>query len=217
MAEDRIGGRVLIDEIIPARTARAYTLARGSVMRVIDAEGQQAADVVAYNLHRLEEALSTEITTVILRTTSPSTGQTLYSTEWNTMLTIVGDTVRTNYLPGAICSDEANFFRYGVRGSLNCRDNLAAAVGPWGVTKQQVQGALGAFLNLKYWPDGRTDILEPISKPGDYVELRAEMDLLVAVSACPQELNACNAWNPTSLGMLIYEPAAAGTPSPTPG
>jgi uncharacterized protein len=211
MAEHRIAGRVLIDEVIPARTARAYTLARGSVMRVIDAEGQQAADVVAYNLHRLEEALSTEITTVILRTTSPSTGQVLYSTEWHPMLTIVSDTVRTNYLPGAICSDEANIFRYGVRGTVNCRDNLAAAVAPWGVTKQQVQGALGAFLNLKYWPDGRTDILEPISKPGDYLELRAEMDLLVAVSACPQELNACNAWHPTSLGVVVYEPDAEGT------
>jgi uncharacterized protein YcgI (DUF1989 family) len=200
-------GRKLVDEVIPARTARAYTMTRGTVMRVIDSEGQQAADVVAYNLHELEEALSTEITTVALRTTSPSTGKILYSTEWRPMFTIVGDTVGTNYLPGAICSDEANVFRYGVRGTLNCRDNLAAALAPWGVTKRQVQGALGAFLNLTYWPDGRTDILEPISKPGDYVELRAEMDLLVGVSACPQVNNICNAWNPTPLGVVVYEPS----------
>ena len=201
-------GRKLVDEVIPARTARAYTMTRGTVMRVIDSEGKQAADVVAYNLHGLEEALSTEITTVALRTTSPSTGKILYSTEWRPMFTIVGDTVGTNYLPGAICSDEANIFRYGARGTLNCRDNLAAALAPWGVTKRQVQGALGAFLNLEYWPDGRTDILEPISKPGDHVELRAEMDLLVAVSACPQVNNICNGWNPTPLGVVIYEPPA---------
>lgn len=184
-------------------------MTKGQVLRVVDIEGQQAADIVAYNLHATAEGLSTEVTVQILRTSNPSTGQTLYSIEWNPMLTIVADTVHTNYLPGEICSDEANFFRYGVRGSVNCRDNLAASVAPWGVTKGQVHGAFAPFLNMAYLPDGRTMIQEPASKAGDYVELRAEMDIVIGISACPQVLNACNAYNPTPLGINLYEPVAS--------
>ena len=184
----------------------ALPMTKGQILRVVDVDGQQAADIVAYNQHSPAEGLSTEVTVQILRTSNPQTGQTLYSIEWNPILTIVADTVGTNYLPGEICSDEANFFRYGVRGSVNCRDNLAAAVAPWGISKAQVHGAFAAFLNMGYLPDGRTLIQEPISKPGDYVDLRAEMDIVIAVSACPQILNACNAFNPTPLGIVLYEP-----------
>jgi len=199
-------GVQVFEKTIPASTAMALPMTKGQILRVVDAQGQQAADLIAYNLHAIGEGLSTEVTVQILRTSNPSTGQTLYSIEWNPMLTIVADTVRTNYLPGEICSDEANFFRYGVRGSVNCRDNLAAAVAAWGVTKGQVHGAFAAFLNMAYLPDGRTVVQEPVSKAGDYVELRAEMDVLVAISACPQTLNCCNAYNPTPLGIVLYEP-----------
>lgn len=205
-------GVQVFEKTIPARTAMALPMTKGQILRVVDAEGQQAADIVAYNRQATAEGLSTEVTVQILRTSNPSTGQTLYSIEWNPILTIVADTVRTNYLPGEICSDEANFFRYGIRGSVNCRDNLAAAVAPWGVTKGQVHGAFAAFLNMAYLSDGRTTIQEPVSKAGDYVELRAEMDIVIAISACPQVLNACNAFNPTPLGIVLYEPAG---PSPS--
>jgi uncharacterized protein YcgI (DUF1989 family) len=202
-------GRPRLERVIPAGTAEAFAVTRGQVVRIVDVEGQQAVDVVAYNLHATDEALSTEITVLILRTSNPSTGHTLYSTEWHPMLTIVADTVRTNYLPGAICSDEANFFRYGIRGTLNCRDNLALAVAPWGISKRQVQGALGAFINMAYLPDGRTEIQYPISRAGDYVEVRAEMDLLIGVSACPQVRNPCNAYNPTPVGVVLFDADAA--------
>lgn len=205
-------GAQVLEHTIAARTAMALPMNKGQVLRVVDVEGQQAADIIAYNRRATAEGLSTEVTVQILRTSNPQVGQTLYSIEWNPMLTIVADTVRTNYLPGEICSDEANFFRYGVRGSVNCRDNLAAAVAPWGVSKSQVHGAYAAFLNMGFLPDGRTLIQEPVSKPGDYVELRAEMDIVIAVSACPQILNACNAYNPTPLGIVLHE--AAG-PSPS--
>src|SRR5262245_54059967 len=196
----------VFDKTIPASTATAFPMAKGQILRVVDVEGQQAADIIAYKRDATTEGLSTEVTVQILRTSNPSTGQTLYSIEWNPMLAIVADTIRTNYLPGEICSDEANFFRYGVRGTVNCRDNLAAAVAPWGITKAQVHGAFAAFLNMGFLPDGRTTIQEPISKPGDYVEIRAEMDIVIAVSACPQVLNGCNAYNPTPLGVVLYEP-----------
>jgi len=202
-------GVQLLEKTIAARTAMALPMSKGQILRVVDLEGQQAADIVAYNRHSTAEGLSTEVTIQILRTSNPQTGQTLYSIEWNPILTVVADTVGTNYLPGEICSDEANFFRYGVRGSVNCRDNLAAAVAQWGVSKAQVHGAFAAFLNMGYLPDGRTLIQEPISKPGDYVDLRAEMDIVIAVSACPQVLNACNAFNPTPLGIVLYEPGVS--------
>jgi uncharacterized protein YcgI (DUF1989 family) len=202
-------GVQVLEKTIEARTAVALPMGKGQILRVVDLEGQQAADIVAYNRHSTVEGLSTEVTVQILRTSNPQAGQTIYSIEWNPMLTIIADSVGTNYLPGEICSDEANFFRYGVRGSVNCRDNLAVAVAPWGVSKAQVHGAFAAFLNMGYLPDGRTVIQEPISKPGDYLDLRAEMDVVIAISACPQILNACNAYNPTPLGIVLYEPASS--------
>jgi uncharacterized protein len=203
-----IDGIVLKDVVVPAREYTAFVMEKNQVLRIIDMEGKQVVDVAGFNILELEERLNAEITMLLNGSIRPTTGHVLYSDDCNPMFTIVADSVGRNYLAGAVCSEEANFARWRVHETRNCRDNFAMAVAPWGITKRQVQGAFAAFLNMVHHRDGRTEIIEPTSKPGDYVELRAEMNMLVAVSNCPQERNACNGWNPTPIKLLLCAPTA---------
>lgn len=199
-------GTIVKEEVIPAREYSACALEKGQILRIVDLEGKQVTDVAAFNLHEVEERLNAENTMLINRSIRPTTGHVLYSDDCNPMFTIIADTVGRNYLAGAVCSEEANFVRYGVRATRNCRDNLAMAAAPWGITKRQVQGAFAAFLNMVHHPDGRTEIMEPTSSAGDYIDLRIEMDMLAAISNCPQERNPCNGWNPTPVRIIVYAP-----------
>jgi uncharacterized protein len=201
-----VPGAIDFEKTIPAQEYTAFTLEKGKVVRIIDLEGKQVTDVAAFNLADLGERLNPQITMLLNGSIRPTTGNVLYSEDSNPMFTIVADTVGRNYLAGAVCSEEANFVRYGVRGTRNCRDNLAMAAAPWGITKRQIQGAFANFLTIVHHPDGRVEIAEPLSKPGDYIDLRAEMKMLVAITNCPQARNPCNGWNPTPVRIVVYTP-----------
>lgn len=189
---------------IPARGYVSFTMRRSNILRIIDAEGQQVADLVAFNLHDYKERVNGESTMLLGGTYNPREGDIVYSDDCNPMFTIIDDKVGRNY-PGALmCSEEMNLVRYGVPGTRNCRDNLTAALREWGIGKKDIPGAFTPFMNVIHHPDGRAEIAPPPSRAGDYIDLRAEMDLLVAISACPQERNAVNGWNPTSLDCVVY-------------
>ena len=76
----------------------------------------------------------------------------------------------------------------------------------WGFTARQIPNAFVPFMRVEVEADGTMEIKEPTSKPGDYYDLRAEMDLVIGISNCPQERNPCNGFNPTPIGVIIYEP-----------
>jgi hypothetical protein len=133
-------------------------------------------------------------------------GDVLYSVVCNPMMTIIGYSNEESYSYGPMCSEELNRIRYGVPGTLNCRDNFAMALAPWGFNQRQIPNAFVPFMRVEVEPGGTMEIKEPTSRPGDFYDLRAEMDLLVAVSNCPQERNPCNGFKPTPMGMIIYEP-----------
>jgi uncharacterized protein YcgI (DUF1989 family) len=204
-----VGRRILVDEVLPGKAYTAFTMRAGQMLRIEDVEGQQVADLVCFNLHDFTDRLNNENTMLLNHTWNPTKGHVLYSSNCHRMFTILEDTVGRNYPGGAMCSEELNFLRYGVRGTQNCRDNLAAALAPWGIPKHDLPGAFAPFMNVRHHPDGRAEIAEPTSRPGDYIELRAEMDLLVAISVCPQELNPVNAWKSTPLRVVVWEPDPA--------
>jgi uncharacterized protein YcgI (DUF1989 family) len=202
--ETKVSGEILRDETIPAREFLAFTMKKTNILRIIDIEGQQVADTICFNINNLDEKLNNENTMLLNYTYNPTEGHVVYSDDCNPMFTILRDTVGRNYPGGAMCSEELNRLRYDVPGTRNCRDNLTMAVRSWGVSKRQLPGAFTPFMNVVHYPDGRAEIAEPTSEPGDYIDLRAEMDLLVAISACPQERNPCNGWNPTPLRVVVY-------------
>jgi uncharacterized protein YcgI (DUF1989 family) len=132
-------------------------------------------------------------------------GNVIYSIICRPMMTIVGYSNEVSYAYGPMCSEELNHIRYGVPNTPNCRGNLAQALGPWGFNYRDIPNAFVPFMNVEVDQKGSMEIREPTSIAGDFYDLRAEMDLLIGLSNCPQERNPCNGFNPTPMGVIIYE------------
>jgi urea carboxylase-associated protein 1 len=203
-----VPGRSIVDQVLPPGTPWAGPVLRGQVLRLIDVEGQQVGDLVAFNLHRVDEKFSPPNTANLNRTIRLTTGNALYSDEASLMLRIVKDTVGLHDVLAGACSKYTNFVRYGVEDTPNCRDNFAQAVASYGIGWKDVPYAFNIFMNVPIGSDNSMTIEEPISRAGDHIDLRAEMDVLVAISNCPQTRNACNAYRLKPLRVIVFEPAA---------
>jgi uncharacterized protein len=201
-----VPGDVVREWVIPAKEYAAFTMQQGDVLRFIDIEGQQVPDVVCFNEQDLTEAINMGNSLLLNRRREFVQGDVLYSVVCNPMMTITGFSNGESYAYGPMCSEELNRIRYGVPGTRNCRDNFAMALAEWKFGPRDIPNAFVPFMKVEVDEDGRMEIREPTSRPGDYYDLRAEMDLLVGVSNCPQERNPCNAFNPTATGVIIYRP-----------
>lgn len=206
-AASKVDGKVKLEHVIPAREYYAVKMTRGQTLRVIDVDGQQVMDYVAFNSQDPAERLSMVWTNMFNRSWKITQGHTLYTNRGNAMFKIVEDTVRMNYSGGGFCTEQANRFRYGVAGTRNCADNLTKAFAPHGIPRKDIDegSCFNIFMHVAYDPDGTFEIRAPISKPGDYIDLEAQMDALVGMSNCPQERNPCNAFNPTPMKIIVYE------------
>jgi urea carboxylase-associated protein 1 len=196
---------VAFEETIAARGHTAFVVRAGQVLRIIDVAGQQVADLICFRLDDDGDKLSVHNTLLLNRTIYITTGHVLMSTECTTMMTIVEDTVGVHDLIAGSCSEHTNAVRYGVRGTPSCRTNFERALAPHGIPLREIPYSFNIFMNVPV-TDEETKIIEPVSKPGDLIDLRAECDLLVAISNCPQQRNPCNAFDPTELRTLVYEP-----------
>ena len=177
-------------------------LARGAHIRLIDIEGGQTGDLMAFSLdgrERLSNGRSFDYNGKLLL----STGDVLWSDLSNPMLTIVADDVGRHDFLYASCSIEMYRMQYGVTGyHANCSDNLRAALRELGIEPDRVPTtAFNFFMNIEVQPDGRLKILPPKCRKGDSMVLRAEMDLAIAVSACPA--GTCNDGPPRSLAFEV--------------
>lgn len=204
---ERAPGGVVADYVMAPGTPWAGPVTRGQVLRLIAVEGQQVGDFVCFNLRRPDEKFSPPNTAILNKTVRLTIGHTLYSDEASAMFTIVADSVGLHDILAGACSKYTNKLRYGVGDSANCRDNLASVLEPYGIGWKDVPYAFNIFMNVPIGPDNSVKIEEPISRAGDYIDLRAEMDCLVAISNCPQVLNACNAYRLKPLRVIVYEPA----------
>jgi uncharacterized protein YcgI (DUF1989 family) len=201
-----IEGEVVRRWIIPAKEYSAFNMTKGEVLRFVDIEGRQVPDVVCFNANDLSEEINLGNSLLLNNRREFVVGDGLYSVVCNPMMTVAGYSNGVSYAYGPMCSEELNRIRYGVPNTRNCRDNFAMALHPWSVGRRRIPNAFVPFMNVGVNEAGRFEIREPSSESGDYYDLRAEMDLLVAVSNCPQERNPCNAFNPTPMGVLIYRP-----------
>ena len=200
-----VPGKVVREWAIPAREYSAFTMRRRQILRFVDIEGKQVSDIVCFNEHDLSEHLNMGNSVLLNKRRELRREDVLYSVICNPMMTICGYSNEESYSYGPMCSEELNRIRYGAPGTRNCRDNFAMALAPWGFNRRQIPNAFVPFMRVEVEADGTMEIKEPTSRPGDFYDLRAEMDLLVAVSNCPQERNPCNGFKPTPMGMIIYE------------
>jgi len=205
-----VPGEILEDILIPARGfMRARTLQPGQVIRFIDVEGQQVPDVLLYDPRNLKNCSSVDNSVLMAQTWKLTTGHVIYSKLGQPMATIIEDTVGDCLASGAFCTDSLNEMRYGIEGTHSCRMNLVASMAEYNLAPLDIEeGVFVPFMNVQYDSDGTCVIGVPRSKPGDYLDMRAEMEVIAAVSNCPSEHNPCNGWNPTPLRVIIYQPSS---------
>ena len=182
---------------------------RGQTLRILDLEGNQAADTLFYNAADPSDRYSADVTIRTQRNLYLTTGTTLMSTEGTELLTIVADTCGRHDTVGGACSRESNVMRYDFdREPMHaCRDSFLCGVHEWGggLGKRDVTCNINFFMNVPVTPEGKLTFEDGISAPGRYVEMRAETDVLCLISNCPQLNNPCNAYNPTPVQVIIWE------------
>lgn len=180
----------------------------GQTMRILDLEGNQAVDVIFYSRHDPAEHYSATETLLAQGSVYLSTGSVLMSNTGRPMLTIVADTCGRHDTLGGACAAESNTVRYALQKKFmhSCRDNylLALAQADVGLGKRDLVPNINFFMNVPLTPDGGLSFEDGVSAPGKYVELRAEMDLWMLVSNCPQLNNPCNAYEPTPVEFLFW-------------
>ena len=205
MAAEKILGAVLRDEVLDPGGRTGFTMKMGETLQIIDLEGQQVADLVCFCQEDVSEKLSGNNTALIQGTIYIKTGHSLLSDRCRKLMTIVEDTCGRHDLLAGSCSEGTNLLRYDVPNTPNCRSNLEQALKPFGIPLREIPYSFNVFMNAPVAADGRISINEPLSKPGDYVDLRAETDLIVGISICLQERNTCNEFNPTGLRVVVYQ------------
>ena len=190
---------------IPARGGKAAFLEAGQRIRVINTHGQQVVDTWAFNRADLEEFMSMEHSRTFLSRIMARVGDSMATNRRRPILTLVEDTTVEGDTAGihdtllAAC-DRYRYELLGCEGYHdNCTDNLAAALAELGLTRPETPSPWNLFMNIPVAADGSVAFVAPVSKPGDYVTLRAEMDCVVAFSACPQDVVPINGVNCTPI------------------
>lgn len=202
-----IPGKILHDDVVPARSPWSRVVRAGETLRIVDLEGNQAVDCILYNPHDTAERYSSCETIVAQRNIFLTTGTQLLSNEGKVMMTITADTCGNHDTSGGACSCESNTLRYGhhTKHQHACVENFLLDHAARGLGKRDMVSNINWFMNVPVEEDGSLGIVDGLSAPGKYVDLCAEMDTLVAVSNCPQINNPCNAFNPTPVRMVIFK------------
>jgi urea carboxylase-associated protein 1 len=204
---ESIAGDIVQDVVVPARGSWSGVLKKGQMMRIVDLEGKQAVDFLCYNAHNYEDRYAAADTMKInQRGIFLSTGTVLYSVGLTPLITIVADTCGKHDTIGGCCSAALNTFRYGVGYQHNCRDNFLAELKKYGMGPKDIPANVNFFMYVPVGENGEMDMGPSISKPGDYVDLRADSDVLAVISNCPQMNNPVNDYNPTPIRICIWNP-----------
>jgi hypothetical protein len=198
--------------IIPAGDYWLRRIDAGQVFRIVDLEGNQAADTLFFSAADPAERYSAVDTIREQGNVYLGLGSKLLSTACNVMLEITADLVGRHDTLGGACATESNTVRYALekRTMHACRDSWMLAVvehEDLALTKRDITHNINFFMNVPVTPDGGLSFADGVSGPGKYVELRAEMAVVALISNCPQLNNPCNGYDPTPIEVLIWDPA----------
>ncbi len=189
-------GSVAVDAqpvIIPARTGVAFRVGKGQRLKIINTHGSQVLDTWAFSADNMFEYMSMEHTRAINNRIFPALGQTFVSADFLPMLTVIQDTSPGVHDTLMCCCSLKSYQRLNYPGYHdNCRDNFHAALGRVGKTLPFTPGPLNLFMNFPVSSGGDIQRDPPVSQPGDYILFGVEMDLLMVISACPQDIQPVN-------------------------
>jgi hypothetical protein len=211
LAGPLVDGTIILDEIVPARAPWSAVVQKDNVLTIVDVGGNQSGDCLLYNAHDTDERYSVPDTIAGGGNIYVRTGTVLRSSEGNPLATVVANEIDRQDTIGGACSKESNTLRYGhhTKSEHGCRENFLAEASKYGMGARDVVSNLNWFMNVPIEADGTLGIVDGISSPGKRVAVRAEMDILVLVSNCPQTNNPCNDFNPTPLRMIVTQPGSA--------
>ena len=186
----------------------------GETLRITDLKGNQAVDTLFFNADQPFERYSAFDTMREQGNLYLTTGTTLLSDEGNPMLTITADTCGRHDTLGGACAAESNTVRYALEKKTmhSCRDSWLLALNTHaelGLTKRDITHNINFFMNVPVTPEGGLTFEDGISAPGKYVEMVADMNVLVLISNCPQLNNPCNGYDPTPIELAIWPAQAA--------
>ncbi|MEM8979069.1 MAG: DUF1989 domain-containing protein [Pseudomonadota bacterium] len=210
-------GKVIDEFRIPRASAKAYTLQKGQFVQIIDVEGQQCSDFMALRNSALERGLERPIDSTVSRTKArsayplPGLHDKFYDADIKPLLAVRQDTVGRHDTFALACTANG-YEERGFPGHINCSDNISEAFAPYGIAPRAAWPAINFFFNS--WIDPHHHNLasdEAWSRPGDYVVMEALDDLTCVSTACPDDVDPINGWNPTDVHVRIYSPESSIT------
>lgn len=202
---DQLVGRVAVKskQLRPGE-AVGFEVNAGEIVQISTLEGKQVADFVAVSLTDAKEMSSTAHTRAKNSSIMLQKGMGIYSNLRNPMLTLVEDTVGRHDILFAACDPQRYAVDYGLEGHANCREALANALEPFGITYQTVPDPVNWFMNVAILQRGELELRESLAERNDFVLLEAVMDCAIGVSACPQDQNDINGGKPTDILVRVF-------------
>jgi uncharacterized protein len=201
--------RAVFDRVVESGLGFSRDITRGQTLRIVDLEGNQAVDTLFFDAHDPTDRYSAVDTIREQGNIYLTTGTRLFSSEGNVLLTIVADTCGRHDTLGGACAAESNQVRYAIEKKYmhSCRDTFLLEIQTRleRLGKRDITQNINFFMNVPVTPDGGLTFADGISGSGRYVELRAERDVTLLISNCPQLNNPCNAYNPTPIRILIWD------------
>lgn len=184
------------------QTGTGFRLQRGQLLTVTDPQGEQVSDLMAFAANDRAEWLSSGRTIDYANTIYLTTGHTLYSNRSRPMLTIIEDTVGRHDFLYTPCSPETFEILYHHEGyHPSCLENLCTALAPFGIPPDSIPTTFNVFMNVTVQPNGELRLDPPLSRPGDHITLRAEMNLIVGVTACSAEMSNNYSFKPIDIAI----------------
>ena len=195
---------------LPTQSGTGLVVRRGELLQIIDPTGEQVSDLISFAKDDPREWLSSGRTIDYANTIYVTAGHTLYSNRSRPMWTVLEDTVGRHDFLLTPCSPETFTIIYGTTGHHpSCFENLCTALAPYGISPDAIPTTLNVFMNVDVLPSGELRILPPRSRAGDYLLLRAEMDLVVGVTACSAELSNNGTFKPIDVEVHAARSAPA--------
>jgi len=200
-----VGGAIVRDERVAPRAPWSAIIAAGDVLTIVDVGGNQSADCLIFDSHDTGERYSVPDTLTWQGNAYVREGTVLRSNLGGALMTVVANEVERQDTIGGACSKESNTLRYGHHTAYQhaCRENFLSEAARYGMGARDLVSNLNWFMNVPVESDGALGIVDGMSAPGRRVALRADRDVLVIVSNCPQMNNPCNDFNCTPLRMIV--------------
>ncbi len=202
-----IPGQVIEDTVVPACEPWSAEVRKGDVVRLVDIEGQQAVDFLCYDLADRAERYNAANTIKLNNNIYLGQGTVLWSVRARPMMTIIADTCGSHDTLYGCCSIEIDRVRFEKENSWGCQQNFEKELAKHGMGEKDIAANVNFFMYVPVREDGEIAIADGLSKPGDYVDLMAERDVLVIISNCPERDNAAAGYEPTPVRAIVYTPA----------